>query len=403
MPAMVAACAVSVVAWLVPAQAQTFTQALSAALSADAQYTAAMAGISNRRLQSREVGMAYYPSANLSYSQGDIGGSARGTTTISVTQPVASYDRWLALQQSNPLLAQAEAETRQARSELSLRVFRAMSDIVRSRESIRAIEVQLRGLNEQLQRARRMRELGQGTITEVIDFEVRLAVAEANLASLLNTQQAAVRALVLVSGLVAQPDAVNLDDTVPGNWQPAVDEASYAEMARAGSTAVLQAREALRLQEIAGKRVRARYLPELYAGSSYTSGPSGSSTGNLRVGITLSVPVSAGSWFDDQRAANDLIRARENLRFAQENATNEAIRLWRGVESLKAELAIRERAVDAARLALEANIRSYQGGIKSNIDVVTSYQTLADAQTALAGSRLALQEARLSQRLLTGP
>jgi outer membrane protein TolC len=51
-------------------------------------------------------------------------------------------------------------------------------------------------------------------------------------------------------------------------------------------------------------------------------------------------------------------------------------------------------------LALEGNIKSYQGGVKSNIDVVTSYQNLADAETALVNSEVARTETLLTIRLL---
>jgi protease secretion system outer membrane protein len=74
--------------------------------------------------------------------------------------------------------------------------------------------------------------------------------------------------------------------------------------------------------------------------------------------------------------------------------------VWKSSESLDTELQIRRRAVEAAKLALEGNIKSYQGGVKSNIDVVTSYQNLADAETALVNSEVARTETLLTIRLL---
>jgi protease secretion system outer membrane protein len=135
------------------------------------------------------------------------------------------------------------------------------------------------------------------------------------------------------------------------------------------------------------------------AGRGRTAGSTSSYT-DTRVGIVFNAPLGAGQWFNAQRAATDLQRAQESLRLAQDNAANEAQRVWKSSESLDTELQIRRRAVEAAKLALEGNIKSYQGGVKSNIDVVTSYQNLADAETALVNSEVARTETLLTIRLL---
>jgi outer membrane protein TolC len=70
------------------------------------------------------------------------------------------------------------------------------------------------------------------------------------------------------------------------------------------------------------------------------------------------------------------------------------------VQSLKNELTIREQAIDNAKLAVEGNLKGYQGGIRSNIDVVTSIQNLADAEVALVNSRVSLATSYLDLELL---
>lgn len=383
-----------------PVASQTFKEALLAAERADAQFNVALAGVANRRVQVQEAKAAFYPSATVSYSRADLtAGSTGASFAATITQPLLSYDRYLTLQQVDPIAALAVAEDRQARNDLALRLFRVMADIIRNREAIRSISIQIDGLETQLKRAQRMRELGQGTITEVSDYEVRLAVAQANRVSQRSNLDAALRNFTLITGLQGQPERISVADAAP-QARPS-DEGSFVTRVRETATPVVSARQNLRLQEISGKRLRAEFLPSVVAvaGRGRTAGSTSSYT-DTRVGIVFNAPLGAGQWFNAQRAATDLQRAQESLRLAQDNAANEAQRVWKSSESLDTELQIRRRAVEAAKLALEGNIKSYQGGVKSNIDVVTSYQNLADAETALVNSEVARTETLLTIRLL---
>ena len=379
--------------------AQSFQQAFAAAQKADAQYVAAIANVTNRRLQGDEARAAFYPSASVNYSQADLGISGTPVYGVTVTQPLLSYDRYLTRQQVAPIGVLADAEQRQARVELSLRVFKAMADIVRNREAIRATSVQIEGLETQLRRAQRLRELGQGTITEVSDFAVRLAVAQANRLSQQSALDAAMRSFTLVTGL--QADSARIDVSDAADALKASEDEAFVSRVRDTAGPVVAARKGVELQEIAAKRVLAQYLPQVVAvaGSGRRAGASGSYT-DTRVGLSVTAPLGASPFYANQRALNDLERLREQLRFAQDTASNEARRLIASARSLDTEVAIRRHAVDAARLALEANIRSYEGGVKSNIDVVLSYQNVADTQTALANSQVSRVEALLNLRLL---
>jgi protease secretion system outer membrane protein len=245
-----------------------------------------------------------------------------------------------------------------------------------------------------------MRELGQGTITEVSDFEVRLAVAQANRVSQQNALQTALRSFTLITGLQARPEAVSVADAVQGP-PPRPDDLAYVDRVRDGTATVVSARQSLALQEIATKRTRSQYLPQLSAIASrgQTAGAASSYT-DTRIGLTLNTPLGAGQIYSYQRAATELVRAQENLRFAQDNAGNEALRLLLAAQSLDVEVEIRRRAVASAKLALDGNLKSYQGGVKTNIDVVTSYQNLADTEVALTNSELTRVETQLGLRLL---
>ncbi|WP_295540757.1 TolC family protein [uncultured Pseudacidovorax sp.] len=381
------------------ASAQSFQQALEAARLHDAQYSAQVAAAANKRLQSNQASTAFYPYATAVYSKSDVSADTANSETryVSLNQPILSYDRFLTLQQSDPLAGQAQADLDQADNDLALRVFTAMADIVRYREQIRALGVQIDGLDEQLRRSTRMRELGQGTVTEVSDFQVRVAIAQANRVSLRNSLQAAERNFTLVTGLAA--DTANLEVQVP-EWN---DERALEELlvqVRETAPAVRSAKYNVELAEIAAKRVTAQYLPQVVAQVSKGQRTGTQLDSSPKVAITFSAPIGTSPYYDYQRAANDVLQKEEGLRYTQDSVANELTRLHLANSAYKDEIRIREQALEGARLSVDGNIKSYQGGVKTNIDVITSYQTLADAEVSLANSKIALAESALRLKLL---
>jgi protease secretion system outer membrane protein len=372
--------------------AQSFDDALAAARGADATYSARVSDVKNRQLQARQAGTAFYPSATVNYSQVDAANSGRASRSINLAQPLLSADKYLQLQGRAPLTTQADAEARLAETDLAQRVFKAMADIVRSRESLRATEVQIDGLEVQYRRAQRMRELGQGTVTEVSDFEVRLAAAQGNRVNLTATLDAARRNFTLITSLV--PDIANLSVTAKPGEVPS-DQEAMMSLVRQLDPAVVVARQNLEIARLASRRNWAQYLPTLSAQAGYVSVTGGNSTGATRVGIVFSAPLSASTYFEQQTVALAQDKAQQALRAAEEAAVNDAANLLASLRSLEAEIRMRQRAVEAAQQAVEGNLKSYQGGVKSNIDVVTSFQTLADAEVALVNARLSSAEASL--------
>jgi len=380
------------------AKAQSYEQAVEAARSADAQFAAQRAGVESRRSQSRQAATAYYPSGAVYYNQADVTANGRSTRSVSITQPLISYDRYLTLQQADPIAALAEAELAQANTDLALRVFTAMAEVVRNREQIRALTLQIGGLEEQLRRAVRTRELGQGTVTDVSDFRVRVAAAQANCVSLRNALTAADRNFTLLTGLHGDIPAMQAD--VPA-WNDPRPLDMLIDDVRASAPQNRTARMNVALAELALKRVKAQYLPQVSAQFARvsTSGVTSSSDTN-RIAITLTAPLGFSPWYDNQRAAHELQRTQDTQRFTEDSLASEVARLDAAIRSSRDEIDIRQQAVEAARLSVDANVKSYQGGVKTNIDVVTSYQLLADAEVALVNTRLLSSEAQLRLALL---
>ena len=379
-------------------RAQTFAEALVAARRVDVGYSVKMAEVSTQRLQSRQAAWAFAPSGSITYTQKDSGSASRGSYGVGVVQPLVSYDRYLQYKQSDPLGVLAEAAARLAEGDLTIRVYLAMADIVRNREAIRTAGVLIDSLDTQYKRAQRMRELGQGTVTEVSDFEVRLSVAQANRLSQQNSLQAAQRNFTQITGLLPQPATLSLDDASSAPDDRPLDDLMI--QVRRGEPSVVLATQKLEIARIASKRSWAQYLPTLSAQANRSQTIGSAAVDSSSVGITLSAPLGAATYFEQQTSSVALDQARENLRAAEQTAVASLINLHASVRSLEGEARIRQRAVEAAHQAVEGNVKSYQGGVKSNIDVLTSYQNLADAEAAVVNARLSQGEVLLRLQLL---
>jgi protease secretion system outer membrane protein len=377
--------------------AQTYPEALAAARRNDSIYATRLAEVQDSRLQARQARFSYLPSIGVSYGESNIGNSAR-TAGVSVSQPLLDYDKFLAMQEARPLEQKAEQNARLADFDLQQRVLRTMGEIIRNRETIRALEVQVQSLETQTQRAKRMRQVGQGTVTEISDFEVRLAIARANRLTVANNLRSAERAFTLITGIEAIVPSVDISSMIPKGQIEPVE--TYISRARANNPSLEQSRLDIELEELTLKRSRAEWWPTITAYASYAKTEGLPGEAKDRIGIALSMPLNSKYILNGSRAAIQLKRARESARYSNELLESETRRLHATVLSLRNELAIREQAIENAKLAVEGNLKGYQGGIRSNIDVVTSIQNLADAEVALVNSRVSLATSYLDLELL---
>jgi len=379
--------------------AQTFPEALAAARRNDAIYSQRQGEVQLERLQARQAKLAYLPSVGIGYRESDVGNTA-WTSEATLTQPILDYDRWQQLRQSRPLSQRADATAREVEQDLARRVFQAMANVILARETLRALGVQVQNLEGQTARAKRMREMGQGTVTEISDFEVRLAAARANQLKTSSDLHSAERAFILLTGIEPQVDRINVDAVFPKG--PLQQREWYREQVLRGNLAVELSRRNVELAEINLKRARAEYLPKVTGFVSYGKTEGFPAADDARIGVNLAVPLNTGYLLSSSRAGVELRRARDAARYAEEFVANETERLHAQVAAVQREVTIREQVIDNAKLAVEGNLKGYQGGIRSNIDVVTAIQNLTDAEVALVSSRLNLASSFLNLEILRG-
>ena len=381
------------------AAAQNYNEALAAARRNDPIYASRLAEVAGARLTATQLRLSYIPSVGVTYNENDVNAGGR-TWGAGAAQPLFNYDLWLQMRSARPFEARAEAQARSIDFDLQQRVFRTMAEIVRSRETLKTVAGRISALETQTQRARRMRELGQGTVTEVSDFETQLAIARADRLTVLNALQTAERAFTLLTSLQAVVETVSVSEAAPRSALREVEW--YVSQAQAGNPQIQQARRDVELAEINLKRSRAEFLPKVTGFANYAKTEGLPGVDDTRIGVSLSVPLNSNYILNSSRSAVELRRVRESTRYVEESVASEARRLYATVQSLQEEVKVREQVIESAKLAVEGNLKGYQGGVKSNIDVVSAIQNLANAEVALVNSQLALGSAQLDLLLIAG-
>jgi protease secretion system outer membrane protein len=95
-----------------------------------------------------------------------------------------------------------------------------------------------------------------------------------------------------------------------------------------------------------------------------------------------------------------VIKTQESLRETESKVRLEADRLVALVSSGMEALRIQREAIAAAELSVEANRQSYQGGVRTALDVINALQTVYQVKSEYVGLATAQSENILSLILL---
>ena len=368
-----------------------------AAVRHEPNYAAEQMQSQNMLLDARQAAAAYLPRASLSYSQDAYDSKTRRTARI--VQPIVSADRWLNMQESEPRKAIAGHLESLARYGLANRVFGAVRDLASTREKLSLHEANLTALQAQGEAARQAFELGLGTITDVLDTQVRVAQARAQIQRLQAELETSRRQYANVTGYLpaagAYPMSTRLVTPAP---LPTLDEMLHAVLQ---SNPSLQAqRQATELIAIGARRARAQFLPSINATLQRSQTGNNDPTNLSGVVISMDLPLQYGSQFALEMADNNLLAQQQKERATQAQLTLDTQRLYAQAQAAQQEVQISREAIDAAQLSLSANEQSFEGGVRSKIDVLNALQALLVAREAHLLAQLALAESLLGLQLL---
>jgi len=354
------------------------------ALAADPVYQAARAEYELNKFAAVRAGRAYWPEFGVNASERT---ELKGfQTTIQIAQPVVDADRYATWRGAGALETRAAATMRQREAELIQRYYSAVSTLVRAKEQLELNQAKTKALEEQAKAARRALELGTGTKTDVYDTEVKLSLARAEALTLRANFDAAGRQYRAQTGEPSPPNAFALPRE--RRLLPLPPLGSMLEAADAANPQVVGAIQNEHLVELDVTRKYGAFLPRVNAIAKRTIVQEGQAADYI--GLAFQFPLQSGSLLDLSAAKAALLKASAELDAARQTTRLQVQRLYELVATGRQEQIIRLEAIQAAKLGLEATEKSFKGGVRSQIDVLNSIQTLFQTNDDYVASVLGL-------------
>ena len=340
------------------------------------------AGITRTQYDPRTPGPTTY-STNKSY-------------TLSLTQPLFRRDRWIALQQADSRVRQAEAEYAAAEQKLLLDVASRYFDVLAAQDNLNFAQAEKKAIERQLEQAKQRFEVGLSAITDVREAQARYDLSVSAVIVAENRLDSAREALRELAGAEAANDAlaplvsdVPLQEPEPKDMQAWVQRAVEDNLQLRALRAAVEAAR----QEI--ERQRAGHYPTLDAQASFTyqdanfGGVFPLKRNDSSIGINLTLPLYAGGGIVSatEQAAHQYVEAREKLE-QQRLATERAVRdAYRGVLSGMAQVRAMEQALRSTETALEAAEAGFEVGTRTIVDVLDAQREKYRAERDLARAR----------------
>jgi protease secretion system outer membrane protein len=367
------------------AHAGPLTDSFEQARKFDPLFQSALAERDANVVASQTAGTAYFPQFQASYSRLETESYDRQTYTV--TQPLISADRYATMQEATPreVLATATFQTRE--QDLGQRLVKAVADLLRNTESLSLNKAKVETYEKQALSAKRSFELGQGTVTDLRDAQVKLDQARAETLTLEAQINSAQRQLSAITGTPASPLMLSLPRIERAVPLKAVDD--YVATGLQANPQLVLARQNQRIAELAVTRADGAFLPMVAAVYTNTNSNNISST---YTGVTLSLPLQVNTYYQMKGAAANAAKLQDQMRDTEVHTRLEVQRLWALVDAGRAEVAIRLDAIKSAELSVEANEKSFRGGVRSKIDVLNSIQTSFQVQQDYVTSVLTLAD-----------
>ena len=315
---------------------------------------------------------------------------------VTLSQPVLRVQNWIAIDQAQLQVLQAEQVLASAVQDLALRVAQAYFDVLLAQDNVALSESQKSAISEQLNQAKRNFEVGTATIVDTLDAQARYDQSVAKEISDKNDLEVKRRALQVLlgkvpDGLTPLKEPLDLVPPKPNDieaWVKAASESSY-------TIAVARANFEIARKEI--DRQFAGHYPTVdlsasvgraVAPQSAVPGVIGATSDATSVGLTLSVPLFSGGVTQSRvrEAVANRDRVEQDLESTLRNVAQTVRANFLNVTSGIAQVRALEQAVVSTQSQLDSTILGRDVGVRTSVDVLNAqqqvYQTRRDLQQA---------------------
>ncbi len=314
--------------------------------------------------------------------------------SVSLVQPVYRRDLWVQLEQTDDLIASAEAEYTAAEQDLMFRVADAYFGILNAEADLRAAEANKKATARQLEQAKQRFEVGLIAITDVHETQAAYDGANTTVIISRNAIDTAWEALLEIIGPHAREDLAQLKDPIDLQMPEPADLDQWADAALEQNLLIVSA---LYNAELARKNIelqRSGHYPTLDLVGSYGTQDSSDSRSGSRadagvIGLQLNLPLYQGGGVNAavRQARYDFQAAQDNLD-AQRRSVNRTVKdAYRGVDTSISSVQSLAATVVSSKSALEATEAGYEVGTRTIIDVLNVQRNLFDSERNYARAR----------------
>jgi outer membrane protein len=303
---------------------------------------------------------------------------------VTLTQPIISGQDWVALRASRSQIRAGEYAVSAAEQQLILQVSQAYFEVLAAQANERVAESRRDLLNKILDQATAFLEAGTGTIVDVSEARARLDAARSDLIRGQNAVQIAIQRL---KRLTHQP-VITLDDL--GTFQPrgpipdSVDP--WLKAALENQPSLMQAREQLRISEDQVEIARRARWPRLNLDAGYNSFEGTFlptiDEDELHAGLVFSLPIYRGGEIGAKirQARAQALAGEYNLEDLKDQIRLDTESAFLNLKDSVAQIHADARAVESAKISMDATQRGYEIGTVSIIDYLDSVQNYANAR-----------------------
>lgn len=307
--------------------------------------------------------------------------------TLSITQPVFRWDRWLSIQQADSSIKQSNAELMAAQQALLLRVAERYFDLLMAENNLEFRNKTREAIAQQLNQAQQRFEVGLIAITDVEEAKARHDLAEADVIAAQNQVSNTREALRETTGrYYSSVNPLSIDMPLVSPDPADIDR--WTETALKQNLTLTAARHAAETAQKEIRRQRAGHLPTVdlvgsrtynksgrFSGGSFGGGTSGFSRTDT-ISLRLQMPLFEGGATRSRtrEARHNFQQALDNVEASQRAIQREAREAYRGVTDLIAgERALRQ-SVTSTETALRATEAGFAAGTRTTVDILNAQQ-----------------------------
>ena len=388
------------------ASAITLEEAYQMALRNDPTYRAAVYG-NEAGQENRIIGRSYLlPSLSGSYSSLDtksditIGRQKSHreymskSGTIQLRQSIFNLEAVARYRQGIAQANASEAQLDLARQQLIVRVVGSYIEAIFADDQLALAQAQRDMLAEQMAVNDRLYKAGEGTVTDRLETQAKLDLAEARLLEVRDVQRAA---FVNLSGIVGE-EVTSLDKLREDFQVRPADMMSYEDwkavaLVRNPELVAQEHNIAIAREEV--NKARAGHVPRLdfVANASKNDSESistfGQKSDSTAVGFQLNIPLYSGGAVSaaTRQARANQERARAELQAKSDKVMVDLRKEYDMLASSVTRINALLKAVESARLLMKATEQSIKGGVRINLDLLDAQEQAFTAERDLAQAR----------------